>query len=64
MVKFIINKVEDDDNWWFNSCVSCQAEVEKIDKKFKCPDCKRSFGYSEKRFNDMFCCLSIFMSGM
>ncbi|KAL1809544.1 hypothetical protein ACET3Z_026534 [Daucus carota] len=50
MVKFIINKVEDDDNWWFNSCVSCQAEVEKIDKKFKCPDCKRSFGYSEKRF--------------
>ncbi|KAL1823760.1 hypothetical protein ACET3Z_010538 [Daucus carota] len=44
------DKVEDEDNWWFNSCVSCQAEVEKIDKKFKCPECKRSFGYSEKRF--------------
>ncbi|WOH11483.1 hypothetical protein DCAR_0830970 [Daucus carota subsp. sativus] len=50
MVKFMITKVEDEENWWFNSCDSCQSEVEKIDKKFKCPECKRSFGYSEKRF--------------
>lgn len=50
IVKFVITKVEDEDNWWFNSCVSCQAEVEKTDKKFKCPECKRSFGYSEKRY--------------
>lgn len=49
MVKFMITKVEDEENWWFNSCDSCQSEVEKIDKKFKCPECKRSFGYSEKR---------------
>ncbi|XP_017257293.2 uncharacterized protein LOC108226812 isoform X1 [Daucus carota subsp. sativus] len=32
MIKFVITKVEEEDNWWFNSCVSCQAEVEKIDK--------------------------------
>ncbi|KAL1811216.1 hypothetical protein ACET3Z_021281 [Daucus carota] len=50
IVKFVISKIEDEENWWFNSCVSCQAEVEKVDKKFKCPECKRSFGYSEKRF--------------
>ncbi|XP_063944906.1 uncharacterized protein LOC135146753 isoform X1 [Daucus carota subsp. sativus] len=50
MIKFVITKVEEEDNWWFNSCVSCQAEVEKIDKKFKCHECNRSFGYCEKRF--------------
>ncbi|WOH08788.1 hypothetical protein DCAR_0728236 [Daucus carota subsp. sativus] len=50
IVKFLITKIEDEDNLWFNSCVSCQAEVEKVDKKFKCPECKRSFGYAEKRF--------------
>ncbi|XP_017233205.1 replication protein A 70 kDa DNA-binding subunit C [Daucus carota subsp. sativus] len=50
IIKFVISKIEDEENWWFNSCVSCQAEVEKVDKKFKCPECKRSFGYSEKRF--------------
>lgn len=49
MSSFLITKIEDEDNWWFNSCVSCQAEVEKVDKKFKCPECKRSFGYAEKR---------------
>ena len=52
IIKFVISKIEDEENWWFNSCVSCQAEVEKVDKKFKCPECKRSFGYSEKRLVD------------
>uniref|UniRef100_A0A161XT78 Replication protein A 70 kDa DNA-binding subunit B/D first OB fold domain-containing protein n=1 Tax=Daucus carota subsp. sativus TaxID=79200 RepID=A0A161XT78_DAUCS len=50
VVKFVINKIEEEDSWWFNSCVSCHSEVEKVDKKFKCAECKRNFGYCEKRF--------------
>ncbi|KAL1816406.1 hypothetical protein ACET3Z_018980 [Daucus carota] len=50
VVKFVINKIEEEDSWWFNSCVSCHSEVEKVDKKFKCAECKRNFGYCEKRY--------------
>ncbi|KAL6500614.1 hypothetical protein OROHE_025411 [Orobanche hederae] len=50
MVSFTINKVEDEDNWWYYSSIVCHKEVEKIEKKFKCPECKRDFPYSEKRF--------------
>ncbi|WOG95237.1 hypothetical protein DCAR_0414545 [Daucus carota subsp. sativus] len=50
MIKILISKVEEEDNWWFNSCIPCHAEAEKVEKKFKCTECNCSFGYCEKRF--------------
>ena len=50
MIKILISKVEEEDNWWFNSCIPCHAEAEKVEKKFKCTECNCSFGYCEKRY--------------
>ncbi|XP_074377837.1 uncharacterized protein LOC141719364 [Apium graveolens] len=50
IVTFTVIKIEDEDNWWYNSCNNCHTEVEKIEKKYRCMQCKRNFPYSEKRF--------------
>ncbi|XP_074378256.1 uncharacterized protein LOC141719781 [Apium graveolens] len=43
-------KIEDEDNWWYNSCNIFHDKAEKIEKNFNCVDCKRNFPYCEKRF--------------
>ncbi|XP_017256410.1 replication protein A 70 kDa DNA-binding subunit C [Daucus carota subsp. sativus] len=50
MVTFKISDIEDKENWWYYACQSCHEELEKVDRKYKCTVCPRSFSYGEKRF--------------
>nr|XP_017233362.1 PREDICTED: uncharacterized protein LOC108207425 [Daucus carota subsp. sativus] len=50
MVTFKISDIEDKENWWYYACQSCHEEVEKVERKYKCTVCPRSFSYGEKRF--------------
>ncbi|KAL1803056.1 hypothetical protein ACET3Z_031703 [Daucus carota] len=49
LVTFIVKKIEEADGWWFHSCTVCHEEVVKVERKFKCEACNRSFPYSEKK---------------
>lgn len=48
--QIIVRKVEEKNNWYDNVCNSFEEEVNIIDGRFRCTDCKRNIPYPEKQY--------------
>ena len=49
LCKVTVKVVEETDNWWYTSCISCGEEALKVEAKFKCLVCPKCYPVSQKR---------------
>ncbi|WOG88852.1 hypothetical protein DCAR_0208087 [Daucus carota subsp. sativus] len=45
-----VKKVEEKNMWYDDVCSSCEKQVDILDGRYKCLECKRSIPFPEKRF--------------
>ncbi|KAL1824304.1 hypothetical protein ACET3Z_011082 [Daucus carota] len=45
-----VKKVEEKTNWYDNVCTSCDEEVNIVEGRYKCDNCKRNIPFPDKRF--------------
>ncbi|KAL1811187.1 hypothetical protein ACET3Z_021252 [Daucus carota] len=45
-----VKKVEEQYNWYENCCPGCGEEVNKVEGRFRCTECKRNIPWPDKRF--------------
>lgn len=42
--------VEQNDNWWYDSCTCCDGSVYKLEGRYKCSECHKSMPIPEKKY--------------
>uniref|UniRef100_A0A162B122 Replication factor A C-terminal domain-containing protein n=1 Tax=Daucus carota subsp. sativus TaxID=79200 RepID=A0A162B122_DAUCS len=50
MCQVTVKSVEESKIWYFDACSSCGKEIEVVNGKYRCEECKRNIPFPEKRF--------------
>lgn len=49
MCQVTVSSVKETKDWNYDACSSCQKEIDMVEGKFKCVECKRNISFPEKR---------------
>lgn len=49
-----VKKVEEKTNWYDNVCTSCDEEVNIVEGRYKCDNCKRNIPFPDKRYLNLY----------